>query len=256
MGQYDDVHQFIAKANAITEVNELGRLLEDVGKTLGFDYFALVHHHINLIDATQDTIHVFNYPEAWVGTIIEQGYFRDDPMLAASEKSGIGFLWTDIGKIIALNSRHREILRAAGQNGMGDGFTIPANVPGEFHGSCSFGTRFGRTVDPRVVPIAHYIGCFAFEAARTLLRTRAAQNSKSPLVGAVPELTQRQLDCLVLAARGKSDHDIGKLLGISWQTVHKHMEHAKSRYNVSSRRELILRTLYDCKLTYATLYPG
>jgi LuxR family quorum-sensing system transcriptional regulator CciR len=255
MGQSYDVQEFIEKANETTEVGGLGSLLEDTGKALGFDYFALVHHHINLNSTTPDTIHVFNYPEAWVGTIIEQGYFRDDPMLAASEKSAMGFLWTDIGKIIALSSRHREILRAAGQNGMGEGFTIPANVPGEFHGSCSFGTRFGRTVDPRILPTAHYIGCFAFEAARKILRSRAAQGSSNPLVGAVPELTQRQLDCLVLAARGKSDYDIGKLLGISWQTVHKHMEHAKRRYNVSSRRELILRSLYDCKLSYAALYP-
>jgi LuxR family quorum-sensing system transcriptional regulator CciR len=256
MAQKDEVQQFIEQANGITDVTDLGRLLADVGKTFGFDHFALVHHHIDLGAATHDTIHVFNYPEAWVGTIIEKGYFRDDPMLAASEKSGIGFLWTDIGKIIALSTRHQEILRSASKNGMGEGYTIPVNVPGEFHGSCSFGTKFGRAVDPKVVLYTHYIGCFAFEAARRLLRSQSLQHPKNPLAAPVPELTQRQLDCLVLAARGKSDYDIGKLLGISWQTVHKHMEQAKRRYNVSSRRELILRSLYDCKLSYSALYPG
>src|SRR5262249_8093948 len=161
-----DVQQFVDEANRISDLDAFGRLLANTAKQLGFDYFAMVHHHINLAKTTPDTIQLYNYPQAWVGTIIERGYFSDDPMLAAAQKTVVGFLWADIGRIIELTSRHKEILRAAGEAGMGDGFTTPANVPGESYGSCSFGTRYGRTVPQSVVPLAHYVGCFAFETAR------------------------------------------------------------------------------------------
>jgi LuxR family quorum-sensing system transcriptional regulator CciR len=252
MSAFYDVQQFVDEANRVTDAVAFGSLLERAAKALGFDYFALVHHHINLAKTTPDTIHLYNYPDAWVGTIIERGYFSDDPMLAAAQKTVVGFLWTDIGRLIELTARHKEILRAAGDAGMGEGFTTPANVPGESYGSCSFGTRFGRSVPQVVVPAAHYVGCFAFETARKLVRMNQ-QQAEIPQPEERAELTQRQFDCVLLAARGKSDWDIGKLLGISSETAHKHIEGAKRRYNATSRTQLIIKSLYKGQLTFADI---
>jgi len=68
-----------------------------------------------------------------------------------------------------------------------------------------------------------------------------------------PSLTQRQRDCIVLAARGKSDRCIAEALGISNQTVHKHVEAAKKAYAVSTRVELILRLLYLRQISLAEM---
>jgi LuxR family quorum-sensing system transcriptional regulator CciR len=66
-------------------------------------------------------------------------------------------------------------------------------------------------------------------------------------------LSPRQLDCVILAGRGKSDRDVGQLLGISGQTVHQHMEEAKRRYGVATRQQLIVRALFDSQITFADL---
>jgi LuxR family quorum-sensing system transcriptional regulator CciR len=66
-----------------------------------------------------------------------------------------------------------------------------------------------------------------------------------------PRLTDRQLDCVVLAAQGKSDGVIAQLLGISGETVHQHIETAKRRYGVASRMQLVVRALYDNLITFA-----
>ncbi|WP_273461893.1 response regulator transcription factor [Sandarakinorhabdus limnophila] len=66
-----------------------------------------------------------------------------------------------------------------------------------------------------------------------------------------PKLTQRQLDCLVLAARGKSNWVAGQLLGLSGGTVHKYLEAAKTRYGVATRTELVVRALFDGQLSFA-----
>jgi LuxR family quorum-sensing system transcriptional regulator CciR len=68
-----------------------------------------------------------------------------------------------------------------------------------------------------------------------------------------PRLTPRQLQCLVLVAKGRSDRQIGKTLRISEQTVHKHVEAAKKRYRVRTRIQLVVRALVARQVTMAQI---
>jgi LuxR family quorum-sensing system transcriptional regulator CciR len=58
-------------------------------------------------------------------------------------------------------------------------------------------------------------------------------------------LTERQLDCIVLMAQGKSDWDVGKILGLSQRTVQQHIDAARKKYDVGTRTQLLVRTLFD-----------
>lgn len=49
------------------------------------------------------------------------------------------------------------------------------------------------------------------------------------------QLSERELDCLQLLARGLSDEEIAPMLGISRRTVRYHVDHAKQKLGVSSR---------------------
>ena len=49
MSSFDDVQEFVSQANRVSDMNELRSLLEDTVKSLGFDYFALLHHVLSLI---------------------------------------------------------------------------------------------------------------------------------------------------------------------------------------------------------------
>lgn len=66
-------------------------------------------------------------------------------------------------------------------------------------------------------------------------------------------LSKRQRDCLLLAARGKSDWVASQILGLQPDTVHKYIEQAKTRYNVSTRTELVVRALYSGELHFHEL---
>ena len=133
--------------------------------------------------------------------------------------------------------------------GLDRGFTVPIHVPGQASGLCSFVTTKGRELPQASLPAAQYLACFAFESARRLVASGPAGASDA-VADQVPKLTQRQLDCVVLAARGKSNWVAGKLLGLSPDTVHKYLESAKRRYSVSSRTELVVRALYDGQLSF------
>jgi LuxR family quorum-sensing system transcriptional regulator CciR len=253
MSLLDDVQAFVREANRITEIKELQTLLQGTVRGLGFDYFALVHH-VNIYQTDGKVVYLFDYPAAWTEMVDSRSYFTDDPVHMACQKSAAPFQWSNVRTIVKLSDRQEEILRSAKSAGLGAGFTVPVHVPGEATGSCSFSTRAGRDIPEAALPAAHYVGSFAFEAARRVASRLADPNGKTAAATFNrPRLTRRQLDCVVLAGRGKSDKDVAQILGISDQTVHQHMEDAKRKYEVATRMQLIVRALFDNQLAFADL---
>jgi len=250
---FSDVDQFVKSSARLTEMAELKSLLCDAAEALGFNYVALVHHiHFTTPEAAARSVQVVDYPEAWHAVVAERGYFTDDPVLAACQRSAAAFLWSDLPKLLPMTARQTEILETAATCGLAEGFTVPVNVPGEFLGSCSFGLATGRNLAHQALPAAQYIGCFAFEAARRIQELKRLHDC-APRAQPVPRLTQRQFDCIVLAAQGRSDWHIGQLLGIASDTVHQHIETAKRRFGVASRTELVVRALFDSQITFGDI---
>ncbi|HWD27515.1 MAG TPA: LuxR family transcriptional regulator [Rhizomicrobium sp.] len=252
MSLLDDVQAFVQEANRVTEIEELQALLTETVHKLGFDYYALVHH-VNIYETGGKIVHLFDYPKSWIEMVDRRSYFTDDPVHMACQKSAAPFQWSNMRSIVNLSARQEEILRSAHDAGLGAGFTVPVHVPGEATGSCSFSTRAGRDLPEAALPAAHYVGSFAFEAARRVASRKfgamKARDAANP-----PKLTRRQLDCVVLAGRGKSDKDVARVLGISDQTVHQHLEDAKRKYEVTTRTQLVVRALFDSQVAFVDLF--
>ena len=246
MGVFPDFEVLIAQLNAAGDSHELAAIIGEAARGLGFDYFALGHH---AKPASGNLLYISNYPATWVERFAARALLSDDPIIVACQNAVAGFLWSDIHRLIALNQRQKIFLAESRDAGLGEGFTVPVHLPGECGGSCSFVTEPEKAIPAEILPAAQYIGCLAFESARRLSRNGSNQVRSHPK-HAVPRLSTRQLDCLVLVAQGKSDTDTGQLLGISNQTVHQHIEAAKHRYGVATRTQLIVHALFDSQLAY------
>ena len=122
MSRFDDVQAFIEEANRVADMPSLRGLLEDTVKSLGFDYFALLHH-VDLSRRSEDYVRLVEYPQAWKEQSLIKHYYSDDPILAVSQKSVTPFLWTDVPRLMPLTQRQEEILNNAHLAGMGDGVT-------------------------------------------------------------------------------------------------------------------------------------
>lgn len=131
--------------------------------------------------------------------------------------------------------------------GLAEGFTVPVHVPGEYQGTCNFGARSLDKLAPDALPRAQLVGAFAFEAARRIVRARRRVGRR----GDIPALTARQLDCVTLVAIGKTDWEIGRILGISESTAHEHIEAARKRYGVAKRTQLVIRALFDGQISFS-----
>jgi LuxR family quorum-sensing system transcriptional regulator CciR len=237
------IDHFISRAQSLKSSDELFTLMQDVTVEIGFQYFALINH-VDFRQSLHGVIQIENYPAPWSKQFIAHGLYSKDPVLCASLVSNAGFPWVDVPKMITLTPTQEEILSNAAKNGLGDGYTVPANIPGEFYGSCSFAMRDGLKAPVKNYPLAHVIGAFAYQAARRLTRSGDMFDSQ------VPRLTTRQRDCLVWAIKGKTDWEISKILGVSQETVSRHLDMARERYGVTKRLPLAIHAIFDGQISF------
>lgn len=218
-----DVQAFCTVARAASSANALKQAVEEITAIMGFRYFALVHH-IDLLAPASTVVRLVSYPRDWVDAFEEGRLYAADPIHRASHTTNIGFAWSRVATLITLNSRDHAVLAAARSAGLGDGFTIPAHIPGETNGSCSFAMHHGDELNEAQLPLVQLVGSFAFEAARKIARSGIAP------IPPAPQLTDRQTECVALAARGKTDWEIAKILGVGAETVTQHLKDARDRY--------------------------
>ena len=227
----------------IGNISDLNDVLGEICNQLGCEFFAL-SHHVDFLGAPKAGLRVHNYPEDWAHWFDENRLGIIDPVHRASQRTSAGFHWRDISGDSSLAQHDRLVFARARRHGIGEGLTIPAHVPGDAHGSCSFAWARGRTPGPGALFFAQSIANFAFETARRL---------HGPGDIARPRLTERQRECLLWAARGKTDWEIAHIMGLRHFTVVEHIRNARLRYNAATRGVLIVRALFDGTLSFSDI---
>lgn len=234
------VDDFAHAARSARDVAQLLSQLREAAGALGF-------HHL-LLQGAGGGEWLADLPAGWPAAV-PQG----DAVLAAAALSYAPFLWSDIPRLLALSQPQRDFLDAAYAAGIGAAVAVPihrargareAGSYSVFAGCCSFLMKPGVPLPLGSLAPAHYVGALAFDAAENL-------HTPKPQQALGPHLTPRQRDCVVLVAQGKSDWEIGQVLGISESTVHKHIEDAKRRFGVSTRIQLVVRSLFDARLSFS-----
>ena len=241
------IEAFIRLIGAVTNADDLAEAMNTIVADLGFQYFALAHH-VDLAVAGATAIRLHNYPARWADYYEANGLGVSDPVHRASHKTSIGFRWSRIPELVPLTPSDWQMLNRGRAEGIGDGFTVPANVPGEAFGSCSFANDGDRPIADANLPLAQLVGDFAFEAARRLWHVRDLPGVEAP------RLTDRQRECVRWLARGKSDSEIGQILDVSEETVTKHLKLARERYGVERRTSLAIRALFDGTLCFSDIF--
>jgi LuxR family quorum-sensing system transcriptional regulator CciR len=240
------VQDFAHASRMARSIAQLRGLLCEAAWALGF-------HHL-LLQGASGQVWLADLPPGWNALAQAPG----DAVLAAAMQSYAPFLWSDISRLVALSRSQRDFLDAAHAAGIGAAVTVPIHRPrgaqeagsySVFAGCCSFLMKNGVPLPLESLAAAHYIGALAFDAAENLREPGSAEPRG-------PQLTPRQRDCVVLVAQGKSDWEIGQVLGISESTVHKHIEDAKRRFGVSTRVQLVVRSLFDARLSFSDVMSG
>ncbi|HYD24603.1 MAG TPA: LuxR family transcriptional regulator [Croceibacterium sp.] len=244
MTHIQDVTEFIEASRGASSTAELTTLLDAATRQMGFDSYAVFH------EVGRDhpepwrhglSNHPWDYIELWL-----QRWRAHDPIALASHRTFRGFRFDEASAFVVVSRQAKEVMAEARRAGVTDGFCVPIHVPGELDGFCTFVVRGGAALPAKALPTAQLVGLFAYEAASRIVWPQA--RPQTPPVGG---LTARQLDCVVLVARGQTDRQIAGSLGITEETVTAHLNEARRRYGVRRRAQLVLQALYRGDLTFS-----
>jgi DNA-binding CsgD family transcriptional regulator len=231
---FEEVHKACEAAETTAE---LSAVLDAAVRQFGFPWYALVDDG-DLGKHRPGCLMVTNYPSSWVDEVISARLYRNDPVHAASIRSPTGLCWERIPEVIAPTRTQLSVLERGRAHGLTTGYTVPFRIPGERGAFFSVAGPKDRPFTYSEAIAAQLIGGMAFQKGRALVKGRAVKAHGAPL-------SPRQIDCLRLIAAGKTEWEMGKILGLSPSTIHEYVEGARRRYGVKTRSQLVLAAARD-----------
>lgn len=242
----DLVGKFYDSIDLIDSHDSLFTALAAICAQAGFPFFAITPH-ANFSNDDPDCVRIHNYPSDWVGYFDANGLGARDPVHRASQLRGAAFSWSSLATLLPLTAEDHDILARARCAGIGDGYTVPFHVPGEYSGSCSFAVSPRARFPQHQMPLAQALGMFASEAARGL-QMRGQLKRRRPA-----HLTSREREIVVWLGHGKQEKEIARILGISPSTVNDHLKNARARCGVRKSSLLVVCGLLTGSITYSEL---
>lgn len=236
-----DLSQEISCAN---DEAALFAVLARATATMRFDHFALAYDRRGLTDPGSLLVH--NYPEGWATVYNGFDLGKADPIRRAGERALTGFSWHELEHYVPLTKGDRQMLAVGRENGLVDGYTVPRHLVGEASGTCTFVIRHERDLPPDMRHCAEIVGATALAAARRISGARP--------VDPRPVLSERQRECVLWSARGKTAGEIAAILGISEETVTQHLKNARERYDVHGRQMLVLCAMFDGVIGFSDVF--
>lgn len=178
---------------------------------------------------------LLDWPKAWLELYAREGFAADDIVVAEAARTSEPFTWSDVrAKHPGASAR---IFAAAAGFGWGDGYVVPIHDPtapeGERLGVASLAASSLVDFGPDSRTAVAALAFTAFARARIL-------KSEMTKAGLEHEgLSERERDALMLVAEGRSDADIGAILGITRAGAHFHVERAKKRLRAGTRAQAV-----------------
>jgi len=228
----DQLLGFATACESAASLEELELIWSTRMRELGFAV-AAIGGHADPLRPARKTYVFCSYPGEWIGHYSTQRYFVIDPVYRAVEAGASDFLWHDPDFHKGLAWRQRRILEEARECGLRFGRTH-ALGPTHFLAASSSLVSDCVDFDPTAYAAAKLANVIIHHRAALLC---AASRTTSPT------LSDRERQCLQLCARGRTDGEIGRELGISVATVRRHIEAAKVRFCVSSRVQAAVNAL-------------
>jgi DNA-binding CsgD family transcriptional regulator len=169
------------------------------------------------------------WPAEWLLEYQSNDYVRQDMLPTAARLSTMPFTWAELLRGREQTPKQIDFHRRVRELGVVDGYAVPIHLPGGDVGLCvSVATHLIEDAEERLA--LHTASLYAHGRCQALDRALDASSAKT-------QLSPRELECLKWVLDGKSDTDIGAILGISRNTAHFHVERVKKKLGVRTRTQ-------------------
>lgn len=241
MKPFELAESFVEQHGRKIPLPELKLLFATALAELGIRYFACCQH-VDPLNPRNSALVFQNYPLEWLRYYSAGGRYRSDPVFRFADERMVPFHWNDPEFRASLSPAQREFLLEAAGHGIVNGYTVPIRPPGAQTASCSVIPGSANNIAPATGQAVFVMASFMFDA---MLRAKSECSGVRSIV-----LSERERQCLELAAQGKDDWTIGLLLRISERTAHNHIERAKRRLGVCTRVQVIVHALSEGQISF------
>lgn len=226
----------LSGAGTIEEIHALCCVL---CKESGFDYFiygtriptSFVKPHIFIISS---------YPQAWRERYVVQGYLRIDPTVTHCANHFLPLTWDRIGPLEEEDEAVRNFMAESRDFGLKNGVSFPIHTPqGEFamlSMALGEGKERSHSLILHAIPYVQLISLHIHEAVR-----RAVNIVNAPF--GFPRLSEREKECLLWIAEGKTSWETSMIIGISERTVIFHLQNVTEKLKVTNRQQAVARAV-------------
>jgi len=172
------------------------------------------------------------WPDDWMQLYTKADLFRRDPVVAHASRVHTPFLWSEAEATLRTYPGGPECMALGAAYGWKDVLSVPVHVPGRYQGLVTMATTRAVVLTPGA---RTWLGSLA-RAIHDRCHATPGFGQRMPEAAA---LTPRQLSCLRAVAKGMSDKEIGRELGLSPATAHYHIENAKRALRARTRAEAV-----------------
>lgn len=185
-----------------------------------------------LPDGNASHVSVGDFPSEWQSLYEERQFLRIDPIALHAFKSPLPVVWDEVPR---KTTEEQEFFRLAANYGLVHGVASPAMGRKGDIGMFSV-SREQPVPGDRDVRSALKQEMMLFTSLLHIAVSRLEAVETGPTA---ERLTKREKECLVLAARNLTSHQIGESLGITERTVLYHIDQSSKKYGVTGRHRVI-----------------
>ena len=215
---------FAAQAPEIQTRKQLGTGLLSVLEEVGATRFACLYLRRQDGEVVIDQS-ISNLPRAWLDLYLARGYDAADPVFQGVVRSGTGTygFWNELTRGLVLDRSSREVMGAAREFEMSDGFTKRVTLDGGGVAvMMAAGGELTHDAQSRAA-LRMIFDVFANEGARMMRTPPTGRSLPSHDNSNTPSLSKTQLKVLMMRAEGMSNKQVAIAMNRHEKTVECHV---------------------------------
>ncbi|HYD98605.1 MAG TPA: LuxR family transcriptional regulator [Alphaproteobacteria bacterium] len=235
---FDALAAFVDELRPLAADNNLNGIraaIAGYAERLGFERFT--YHVIQPPHGPRVPFYISTYPEEWVARYVSEGYVKLDPVVGLASRSLVAFPWQDAWRDRG-NGRQRELRQESGDLGLRNGLTVPIHSPGGGLATLNFTASVGDKAFADIYRSSrHQLESLALHVHELVLQ------NFYPSPDALPSLAPRERECLLWASEGKSNWEVGQILGLSEETVRTYIKSAAKKLGATNRLQTVVKAI-------------
>lgn len=241
MSDFRAALDFIEAAEQCDSNAELEVLLARGLASFGVTHFMLVALIQDMVSGTRTPVALARgMPLEWLAHYRQRKYYNADALIHRALIQYTPFTWDDLDARQLTNTAATVFDEAVDFMRAKSGLFIPSHDARGLSGFVSllFGEAIPSSQTHRALKL---MSNYALEKSKELL---GIGSMPSGAAASCP-LTGRQREALSFMAQGKTDWEIGKILGISEKTANRHCESAKRQLGVTTRTHAVAVAVHN-----------